>query len=251
MVLRIFLAGEVAILAGERLLHQERFPGLQGRIVFAMLAAEHRRAVSRDELGEELWGAAPPGAPETGIRALVSKLRAVLADASLGDALASAFGAYQLRLPPDAWVDLEAAADAIHRAEPALRDGNLPDAVGFGRVAATISGRPLLVGAEGPWIAHRRESLNDIRLRALECLAEAWLRRGDPAQAARDALLAVSVDPFREPSHRLLMQGLAGGGDRAGALKAYERLRSSLDDELGTRPSPETEHVYLEILRTG
>src|ERR671919_356990 len=150
MGLRIFLAGEVEVLAGERLLRQERFPGLQGRIVFAMLAAEHRRAVSRDELGEELWGSAPPTAPETGIRALVSKLRSVLADAGLGDALASAFGAYQLRLPPDAWVDLEAAADAIHRAEPALRDGNLPDAVGFGRVAASISGRSLLVGAEGP-----------------------------------------------------------------------------------------------------
>ncbi len=252
MSLRIFLAGDMVIVAGERILGQEWFPGLQGRVVFALLAGEHARAVSRDELGEELWGAAPPSAPEAGLRAIVSKLRSVLAEAGLGgDAIASAFGAYQLQLPPDAWVDIEAAAEAIHRAEPALRDGDLSDAVGFGRVAATISGRPLLVGAEGPWVARRREHMRDVRLRALDCLAEAWLRHGDPAQAARDAQLAVSVDPFREPSHRLLMDGLARGGDRVGALRAYERLRSILAGELGTDPSSETEDVYLEILRNG
>jgi DNA-binding SARP family transcriptional activator len=249
--LRIYLAGDVGILVDEAFVGEDRLPGLQGRVVFAMLAAEHTRAVSREELEEELWDDSPPTAPKAAIRALVSKLRTTLVDAGFdGDPVASAFGAYQMRLPPDVWVDLETAADAIHRAEPALRDGSLRDAVGFGRAAATISTRPLLTGADGPWVARRREQLRDIRLRALDCLAEAWLLHGDAAQAARDAELAVTLDPFREPSHRLLMRALAAEGNRAGALRAYERLRSTLADELGADPSAETEAVYLEVLRS-
>jgi DNA-binding SARP family transcriptional activator len=248
--LRIFLTGELGIVYGEKIVREERFPGLQGRIVFALLAGEHARSVSKDELEEELWGQSPPAATDTAIRAIVSKVRSALTDTGLsGDALASAFGAYRLQLPSDAWVDIEAAADAIHRAEPALRDGNIRDAVGFGRAAATISDRPLLTGAEGPWVTSRREQLRGIRLRSLDCLAEAWMAHGDPAQAARDAELAVVLDPFREPSHRLLMRALVALGNRAGALKAYDRLRSTLAEELGTSPSPETEDVYLEILR--
>jgi DNA-binding SARP family transcriptional activator len=249
--LRIFLAGELAIEHRDILVRGERFPGLQGRIVFAMLAAEHRRSLSRTEIEEELWGEAPPPASDVAIRALASKLRALLASAGLESiTLANAFGAYQLVLPTGTWVDVEAAAQAIHRAEPALREGTLGDAVGWGRVADSIAMRPFLDGADGPWVRSMRERLRGIRLRALECLSAAWLRLGDPAQAARDAAEGLALDPFREPSHRLLIRSLFEDGDRAGALRAYERCRSVLAEELGANPSPETEGVYLEVLRS-
>jgi DNA-binding SARP family transcriptional activator len=38
-------------------------------------------------------------------------------------------------------------------------------------------------------------------------------------------------------------------GSRGEALRAYARLREVLRDELGASPSPETEAVYLTILR--
>lgn len=248
--LRIYLAGGLAIEHGDTLVREDRFPGLQGRVVFAMLAVAHGSSVSRHELEDELWGAAPPSAPDTAIRAIASKLRGLLADGGLdGNVLASAFGAYQLNLPADTWIDVEVAADAIHRAEPALRQGNLRDAVGWGRVADSIAMRPLLAGSDGPWVTGMREQLQQVRLRALECLSAAWLAFGDPGQAARDAKEAVFLDPFREPSHRLLIRSLFLEGNRAGALRAYERCRSVLADELGADPSAETEAVYLEVLR--
>lgn len=251
MVLRIYLAGNVCIESDAALVRDDRFPGMQGRVVFAMLAAEHARSVSRDELAEELWGDSPPGAWEAALRSLVSKLRGLVTEPGLGgEALASAYGAYQLHLPSGSWIDLEAAADAIHRAEPAIRVGNLRDAVGFGRVAATISARPLLAGAAGPWVDRRRAQLREIRLRALDCLAEAWMAAGDAGTAARDAELAIELDRFHEPSHRLLMRALAEGGNRAGALVAYERCRHLLSEELGANPSSETEALHVAILRS-
>ncbi|HEX6132211.1 MAG TPA: bacterial transcriptional activator domain-containing protein, partial [Actinomycetota bacterium] len=112
-----------------------------------------------------------------------------------------------------------------------------------------IASRPLLPGAEGPWVRARREDLVAIAVRAWECLAAAWIRTGDPGQAVRDADRALVVDPYREPALRLMMRALADAGDRAGALRAYERFRRRVADELGADPSPQTQALHVEILR--
>jgi len=251
-MLRIYLTGDVTLESSRGYLRQDRFPGAQGRLVFALLAAEHDRAVSRGEIEAELWPDGAPASAETALRAIVSKVRRALADTDLdGQALAHAFAAYRLHLPPDSWVDVRAAADAIHRAEPAIRDGELQEAVGWGRAAATISSRPFLPSADGPWAHAWRERLRDIRVRSLDVLATAWLTTGDAAQAARDAEAAIAIEPYREPSYRLLIRALDAMGDRADALRAYERLRDRLANDLGSDPSPETQELHLEILRAG
>jgi SARP family transcriptional regulator, regulator of embCAB operon len=246
---RIYLTGDVAIVAGERLVRQDDLPGRQGRVVFAMLAGEHPGPVSRGMLEEELWGEDPPRAVGTALRALVSKVRSVLDGAGLADTLSGGDGAYRLTFPSGSWIDLIAAVEGVHAAEASLRAGDVRTAIAIGRAAATIAGRPLLAGSDGPWTAGRRLQLRDVRLRALDCLAEAWLVHGDAAQAVRDARAAVAEDPFHEPSHRLLIRGLTVLGDRAGALLAYDELRSTLAEELGADPSPETEALYLDVVR--
>ena len=58
----------------------------------------------------------------------------------------------------------------------------------------------------------------------------------------------MTLDPYRERSHRLLMQAHAGSGNRAAAPNAYHGLRLLLAEELGTEPSAETEAIYLNLL---
>ncbi len=155
-----------------------------------------------------------------------------------------------LRLPPDTWIDLEAAAEAVHRAETDLRAGRLAEANGGALVANAIARRPFLPGEEGGWVERRRAHLRDIRVRALECRAQIAIVNGDPALAAHDAEAVIELEPFREPGYQLLMRAQASAGNQAEALRAYERLRSMIADELGASPSPATEAVYLEILRS-
>lgn len=249
-MLRVFLAGGVAVDGGFRLVDEGRFPGRQGRLVFAMLAAEHDRPVSRDELAEELWREGLPSAWEASIRAIVSKLRRVLGDAApdASRMLKGAFGFYQLRLPPDAWIDIEAAADAIHRAEALLRADRAEEACGWALAARAIARRPFLPGSEGPWATRTRRQLRDVSLRSVEALAEIWIRVGDPGLAAADAEEALRLEPFRESAHRALIRAHVASGNRAEALRAYERCRRLLTDQLGVDPSPQTEAVYLEAL---
>jgi DNA-binding SARP family transcriptional activator len=46
------------------------------------------------------------------------------------------------------------------------------------------------------------------------------------------------------------MRAHSATGNRAEALRAYERCRKLLAEEMGINPSAQTEAVYLEILRS-
>ena len=248
--MRVYLAGRVCAEHDGRLLDERELPGAQGRLAFALLASEHRRAVSRDELVEELWGETAPPAWDTALRALVSKVRAKLAGIGLtgSEIISHAFGCYQLHLPEGTWVDLEAATEALHSAEAAIRSGNREKAAGWALAARAIAGRPFLTDAEGPWASAMRSKLRETDVRALECLCDIWTWSGDVALAVRDAEIAVSLEPFRESSYRHLMRAFAAAGNRAEALLAYERCRRLLAEELGVDPSPETQFLYLELM---
>src|SRR5829696_1052074 len=107
-----------------------------------------------------------------------------------------------------------------------------------------------LMGEEGPWVTSKRSELRDVLVRAHECLSEPGIWGTEPAYAVKHANEAVTIEPFRETSYQLLMRAHAAVGNRAEALRVYERCRSLLSEELGVPPSPQTEAVYLEILRS-
>lgn len=238
---RVFLAGGICIETPHGLLLEGGFPGRQARHCFARLVGVHGQPVSREELADELWPGELPMSWEIAIRAIVSKLRMVLAGFGVTGATISAIsGSYQLDLPANVRLDIDAAADAMHGAEAALARGETDVACGWSLVARAISSRPLLPGLDGPWLELKRDHLADIRVRALSCLAEVWIRQGDASLAARDAQEALRLDPLREISHRLLIRAELASGDRGSAIRAYERCRRTLWEELGVVPSPET-----------
>jgi DNA-binding SARP family transcriptional activator len=252
MPLRIYLTGRVLVEDSNAVLLDERhFTGKQGRLAFAYLVGEHRRAISRDELAEELWLGTLPPSWEGSLSVVISKLRTLLASAGIpGVALTSSFGCYQLLLPADAWIDVEAADQAIDRAESALRGDKPREAWGWAHAAYHISRRPFLMGEEGPWVSLKRSALRDVLVRAHECLSEIFIWNKEPAYAVKHAKEAVAIEPFRETSYQLLMRAHAAVGNRAEALRVYEHCRSLLSEELGVPPSPQIEAVYLAILRS-
>jgi DNA-binding SARP family transcriptional activator len=245
VTLRVYLTGNVAVEDGDVLMPEKRFPARQGRLAFAVLAWERERAISFDELADIVWNGKPPNAWQTALRALVSKLRAVLSE---NVSIEQAFGCYQLRLPADAWVDVEACDAAVHEAESAFRNGDFTHAMGPALVANAIARRPFLSGDLSAWSERRREHLRAVHMRALEVRASVALVHGDPVGAATDAEIVIELDPYRESAYALLMQAFTAAGNPARALATYEQLRASLAEDLGTQPSAETEAVFLDAL---
>src|SRR5262245_6591917 len=124
---RLYLTGRICIEAnGDVALHERQFRGRQMRTAFAYLVCSRLRTVSRDELAAAVWSDEKPPAWESGLSALLSKLRTLLGASLAFDEpmLTNDFSQYQLHLPNDSWVDLEVAASAVDRAEVSLRNGD-------------------------------------------------------------------------------------------------------------------------------
>ncbi len=250
LLLKVFLAGRVAVEADGLTIDEARFPGRQGRLLFAYLVAEQGRPVPRDELAEALWEEERPATWDKALTVLVSKLRSLLTNQGIDGAsvLTSAFGCYRLDLPEGSWVDVIVAVDAAQEAEDALAAGDLEKAKTAAVLAELLLRQPFLPGEEGAWVEEKRRELADVRGRALGALADTCLRSGDAPEAVKWAEQTIALAPFRETGYRRLMDAHAADGNRAEALRVYERCRRLLADELGAYPSPETESIYRGLL---
>jgi len=240
---RIQICGALAVECdGQRL--EGRLPGRQGRLLFAYLVVNRHRPVSRDELAEALWREPDPAAVDARLNPLLSKLRRVFgADAVDGRAM--------LRLClPAAWIDLEAAAEAVHRAESAIAQQAWARAWGPALTAMFVAERGFLPGEDAPWIDEIRHQLTETRLRALECYAAAALGLGgtELASAVRAGRQLIRLAPLRESGYRYLMQALAAQGNLAEALGIYGQLCECLRDQLGVSPSPASRELYQRLL---
>lgn len=251
-MLRIYLSGRMAIESGGTLLRASDFPGQQGRAAFAYLVERRGTPVSRSALADALWPDTLPRSWSPALSSIVSKLRALLSRAGLDGpaALGAVGGCYELQLPPGAWIDHEVAADAIHEAEAALKAGEPGRAYGPSAVAHHIARRPFMPGEEAEWIELRREKLSSILVRALECRAEVYLWNDEHSLAVEAARDALALRPFRETGYRLLMRAHAAAGNRAEALRVYERCRRLISEELGASPSRETKAVHSAVLQS-
>ena len=241
---RIQLCGRlVAELDGRRV--EDELPGAKGRLLFAYLVLNRDRRMTRDELLVAVYGEEAPPDRHPSLSVLLSKLRAVI-----GAELLAGRSELELQLPPDPFVDVEAAREALHRAESHVAAGEWAEAWGPAGVAYHVARRPLLQGEDRAWLDEWRRRLEEVELRGLECFAEARLGLGGPTlpQAEDCARRLVELAPYRETGHRILIEALERRGNVAEALLAYERLRVLLRDELGTAPSPAVQRIHRRLL---
>jgi DNA-binding SARP family transcriptional activator len=241
--LRIQICGPLAIERdGERL--DALLPGRQGRLLFTYLVVNRHRNLPRDELAEALWREPDPAAVDTRLNPLLSKLRRVFGAEAVE-------GRSTLRLClPEASVDLEAAAEAIHRAESSVAQEEWARAWGPALTALFVAERGFLPGEDAPWVDEIRHQLTELRLRALECYAAAGLGLGgtELAAAVRAGRQLTRLAPLRESGYRYLMRALAAQDNLAEALGVYGQLCGCLRDQLGVSPSPATRELHERLL---
>jgi len=240
-VARIQVCGRLAVeLDGVR--REQVLPGPQGALLFAFLVAHRDQATTRDEVSAALWSEGGDG-HEAALNALISRLRHVLPCQATG-------GTLRLVLPASTWVDLEAARDAIHRAESAVAQRQWERAWSAAQTALFVARRGFVLGGDGAWAAAMRRELELLQQRSLEAYAVAALGLGGAELATAESASRelVRIAPLRESGHRLLMESLAVRGNPAQALQVYDDLRVALRDELGISPAAETRDLYVRLL---
>jgi DNA-binding SARP family transcriptional activator len=107
----------------------------------------------------------------------------------------------------------------------------------------------LLPGWYDDWLLLEREQLRQLRLYALETLADKLARRGRYGEAVQAAHAAIGVEPLRETAHRTLVRIHRAEGNLVEALRTYESFREVLAAEMGASPSGRMEALVAGLRR--
>ncbi|MGY1640612.1 BTAD domain-containing putative transcriptional regulator [Geodermatophilus sp. SYSU D00703] len=95
----------------------------------------------------------------------------------------------------------------------------------------------LLPGWYEDWVLLERERLRQLRMHALEALADKLVTLRRYGEATEAAYAAVHAEPLRESAHRVVVRVHLAEGNITEALRAYDSFRTMLADELGISPT--------------
>ncbi len=217
--------------------------GRRQQAVLARLALAGGRTVAVDRLVDELWDGSPPPTAVPTLQSYISNLRRLLG----GDPspIERDGDGYRLRADRVTLVTTrfeELVAAAVPSAPAPRRLAGFEEALGLWHGAA------LGELADEPWAQGDAVRLTELRLAAEEGRFQALLDLGRASLVTGELDALVRAHPLRERFTALLVLALYRAGRQAEALRAYERQRSHLADELGLDPSPELARLAAQVL---
>jgi DNA-binding SARP family transcriptional activator len=212
------------------------------RLLLGALAVAGR-GLSRDELIDVLWGAEPPPTAVGTLQTHVSRLRTLIGT----EALVNVGDGYRLdvfrdRLDCNAFTATAGAARAARdrgEHESARRQ--------FSSALSLWRGPALATFRYEPFAQLEIARLEALRLETIEDRCELDLDADDTSIVSELEALTVE-NPFRERLTLLLMRALYRAGRQADALRAAQRLRTALLEDLGVDVTPEVEALEHRIL---
>ena len=224
-MLRVRLLGQLAIeLDGTEV---EPPSSRRARALLAWLALE-RRMHSRSALAARFWPDVLDESARTSLRSALSALRKALGPGSEEYLIA---GRHGVGLADESlvWTD-------VGEFEQSVAEGRLAEAL-------ALSQGELLAGLDDDWVYERRDEHRDRVADVLARLAADAEGDGDLQKAIAYTRQQVALDQLAEEPQRDLMRRLAEAGDRAAAVRTYERLSQRLRDELRIAPSQATREL--------
>lgn len=87
------------------------------------------------------------------------------------------------------------------------------------------------------WVGDERDRYRQLRVHALEVIAERLASIGRWGAAVQAALAALAADPLRESAHRAVIRVYLAEGNVAEAIRQLRRCERLLIEEVGIRPS--------------
>ncbi len=222
-----------------KLITQFRSSKNKGLLVY--LALQYERSFPREVLATLFWPEESESNARNNLRQSLHQLRKVLGDLESPDEeyLLVTRQTVQFNADSDFILDVDHFMQAIER-----RDLQAAVAGYHGDLLPGFTCDSLLFE---DWLRLEREHLHQVALEAMFEVTEEYLRTGQLDKAQAVARHQLTLEPWREPAYRQLMQAYALAGDRSNALAQFEVCREILWDELGVEPAAETVALYESI----
>lgn len=153
----------------------------------------------------------------------------------------------QLNSEADFWLDVvvfEKTFNLLHKLPEQELDAQRVQTL---QETAQLYQGPLLEGWYQDWCLLERERLQTMYLAMLDKLMSYSEACHDYETSLLYAMRIMCYDRARERTHRRMMRLHYLLGDRAEALRQYERCALALEEELGINPSKSTQVLYKQI----
>ena len=202
-------------------------PSASQRRLLAILAVHAPRRLRSEWLADVL--AVSTGA----LRTSVSRVRA-----TIGSAIERSSNGYVLTAEVDAERFCRAVSEAVaadhrvHALQAALDQWHGPVLEEF-------------AGEE--WADGEIARLTEIHAGTVDDLAVSLIEMRRPAEAVALLEGQIARHPYRDNARGLMIRALAAAGRQVDALRAFQRYRSVLMDEVGTEPSPEVVRIERRV----
>ena len=203
------------------------------------LLALRDRALTRASVAGTLWPDSSEEHAHSSLRSALGRLSRVTRDAVVVTPL-------DLCLADSVTVDLRDARALAHRLlDPGavLLDGDL------GVASVDVLSVEVLPDWYDDWVLVEAEEWRQLRLHALEALADRLVAEGRFGEAAGAALACVRAEPLRETSRAAVIRVHLAEGNEAEALREFERYRALMQAELGLDPTPRLRGLISHLLK--
>ncbi len=246
--LSIQLFGKFCVRRNEQVL--EGFDARKVQELFCYLLLHRNHSLPRETLAGLLWLDTTTIQSKKNLRQALWQLQSALGSQTvpINDRVLLVEPEWvQLNLEANFWLDVvafERAFDLVQKVPghelDAQRVQVLQDAV-------QLYQGPLLEGWYQDWCLLERERLQNMYLVVLDKLMSYCEVYHDYETSLLYGMRIMCYDRARERTHRRLMRLYYLLGDRAEALRQYERCASALEEELGVNPSKGTLALYRQI----
>ena len=223
---------ELHVLAGWQLFHNGLVVGMAHRQQRVIAAIAVLGPTSRWVLAGLLW-------PESSESQASGSLRAALHIIARDCPRLLSTQHTMLALEPEVAVDYDRFLSNLSLMTDA--DGPSPS-----QSIDSVTPAALLPGWYEDWVLFERERLLQRQQQTLAAWATQCLQYGDISRALKAANAAAAIEPFCETSESLVIACLLRSGNRALAVRSYDRFSDLLWAEMGIQPSAKLRGLISE-----
>jgi predicted ATPase/class 3 adenylate cyclase/DNA-binding SARP family transcriptional activator len=211
-----------------------RVTGARRRALLVRLLVAANELVPSSRLADDLWAGDPPAGSGSTLQSHVSLLRKAIGP----DRIVGRDGGYVLDVA-DGELDARCFENEVRQGRAALADGDAKSASALLRRALDRwRGTALVDVGQYVWARPEQTRLEELQVGALETWLQSLLQLGQHREVVALAEAAVAEHPLSEELWGSLILALYRSGRQGDALRAYQRLRALLTEELGIEPSP-------------
>ncbi|HYG59615.1 MAG TPA: bacterial transcriptional activator domain-containing protein, partial [Symbiobacteriaceae bacterium] len=253
--LRLRTLGPFLVWRGRQEISAREWQREKARQLLQLFVTHRRHLLQKEQVIELLW---PEADADTAFRdfkvalnALYNALEPNRTARSGSFYMLRQGSAYGLNLASGFWLDADEFESLVSRGLALGARGQEEEAVRQLRQALDLYQGDFLEDVPyEDWCTEERERLQVLYLRAAEWLAQYCSRLEDYQGCIHLCDCILARDPCWEEAYRLLMFSYYRIGNRAMAMRVYDKCALALEHELGIKPMPATQQLFDRIRRS-